>query len=268
MTEIDPRELLDGISARFAELRAELERTRTELDGVKRRLTAYENFDGGLREAVSSALAKTYDELEPKLLAAREELQRAEAARGELAGEIARLREMRDGLQQTVESLRPTAGDLRRGSSETLRALMQDVRSEMRDELTAFATPAVPPTSAPPIPGALPVVEPVVASPAGPSWPTYVSTPSRSERQIELVLHAVRSFPQLLAIESRIQSFPGVSRVFAQRAGEGLARLTVHLDDVTDRDDFVATLERSDRPQLLVESVSGDLVQVRIAEPT
>jgi hypothetical protein len=145
---------------------------------------------------------------------------------------------------------------------------MQEVRSEMRDELTAFAAPAVPPTAAPLTPAAPPVAEPVVPAPAGPSWPTYVSTPSRSERQIELVLHAVRSFPQLLAIESRIQSFPGVSRVFAQRAGEGLARLTVHLDDVTDRDAFVATLERSERPQLLVESVTGDLVQVRIAEPT
>jgi hypothetical protein len=185
-----------------------------------------------------------------------------------MAAEVARLREMRDALQQTVEALQPMAGDLRRGSSETLRALMQDVRSEMRDELTAFTTPAVAPSSAAPTSGIPPVAEPLVASPAGPSWPMYVSTPSRSERQIELVLHAVRSFPQLLAIESRIQSFPGVSRVFAQRAGEGVARLTVHLDDVTDRDDFVATLERSDRPQLLIESVSGDLVQVRIAEPT
>jgi len=88
---------------------------------------------------------------------------------------------------------------------------------------------------------------------------------AEDQRQIELVLQGVRSFPQLIALENRIQSFPGVSRVYMHRAGvDGSATLTVQLEPDLDRDGFVARLEQNDRPQLAIEGVRGTQVAARI----
>lgn len=308
----DERDLLQQISSRFGELQNELERTRGELDIANKKLHSYVGFEDGLREAVAAALAKTQDEMLPRLAAIREDLSQAEMQRDALQAEVERLRNERQELEAAVAALRPASSQLQRASADTLRSLFHQVLAEMRDELVQIAAPSspVPSPAAPaavahdvtpePAPVAPPTAEPASVAPEpprpanvaheaapvrrydegliedvdelAPSAPTAAATaPSHIAvadelRQIELVVKAVRSFPQLIAIENRIQSMPGVSRVYMHRAAaDGTATLTVQLDNETGRDDFVATLEKNDRPQLLIEAITGDQVQVRIA---
>ncbi len=300
------RDLLEPIAPRFAELQTELGRMGAELDAARSRLASYEEFERGLREAAAAALLKAQEELRPRLAALRDELSHLEAERDGVRGEVARLREERTALEAALAALRTTSSELRNESAETLRSLFQQVLGEMREELVALAasvaadplsTPEPAATARPvaPEPSARPVdyaiVEPEVPaamSPAAPvpaaviedveslapaveplpptETPLSVRLATPPPGRVEVVLHDVRSSPQLLAIESRIQSLPGVSRVYAQRTGDGLATLTVHLDPAMNRDQFVATLARNDWAQLVIESVNGDVVRARITQ--
>jgi hypothetical protein len=290
------RDLVAEISARFAALEAELQQTRAALDEARRKLASYEGFDAGLREAIAAAVAKAQEELLPKLTQLRDDLARTELERDALRAEVGKLRDERSSLERTVSELRPEQNALRRASAEHLRGILNEVVAEMRKELAAVERPQdraakIAPTPAsplPPAPASAPIPAASVPPPAAPPMPT----PSRQfiedveefsprsaaaevpalpvldnePRQIELVLRSVRSFPQLIAIENRIQSFPGVSRVYMHRTGvDGSATLTVQLEPQMANDAFAAELARTDRPQITVDNVVGDQIEATVA---
>ncbi|TMD61743.1 MAG: hypothetical protein E6I87_01935 [Chloroflexi bacterium] len=302
----DVRDLVGEISARFATLEADLARTRAELDEARRKVASYEGFDAELRETIAAAVAKAQEELLPRLVTLRDELARTELERDALRAEVGKLHDERSSLEHAVSELRPESSALRRASAEHLRGILNEVVAEMRKELAAVERPHEPrpataPAAAPP---AKPAPAPAAAAPTIPSAPVIPSAPitppspqpSRAavedveefmprggaspqaapaltalqetdSHQIELVLRSVRSFPQLIAIENRIQSFPGVTRVYMHRTGvDGSATLTVQLEPQMDRDEFAAALGRNDRPQIKVDNVAGDQIEATVAQ--
>jgi hypothetical protein len=306
-------DLVSELSARFTALESELQRTRAELEDARRKLSAYEGFDAGLREAIADAVAKAEAELLPKLVAVRDELARAELERDALRAEVGKLRDERAALERAVSELRPETNALRRASADQLRAILSEVVAEVRKELAAVERPAARRPAAPPAPAPA-YMPPAASQPARPAAATpppvprpapapVSATPPRAApvtapagemvedveefgaaasmraaaaslaglesepHQIELVLRSVRSFPQLIAIENRIQSFPGVSRVYMHRTGvDGSATLTVQLEPQMDSGEFAAALGRTDRPQITVDSIAGDQIEATVSQ--
>ena len=295
MSEV--RDLVAEITARFGALESELQRTRAELDEARRKLASYEGFDAELRETIAAAVAKAQEELLPKLVALRDDLARTEFERDALHAEVGKLHDERTTLEHAVSELRPESSALRRASAEHLRGILTEVVAEMRKELAAVerpheprqATPPPTPPSRPAPAAAAPIVPPAPIAPPAPepsraavedveefvprgSAPAQAAAAALTaldteSHQIELVLRSVRSFPQLIAIENRIQSFPGVTRVYMHRTGvDGSATLTVQLEPQMDRDEFAAALGRNDRPQITVDNVAGDQIEATVAQ--
>ena len=249
----DQNELLAALSERFAALRAEIDVYREAAESAQRRLASYDAFESSLRDSVAAALQRAQDQMTGPLMDLRRELVAAREERFALQSEIGRLREERDALQATIDALRPSATELRKLATEMFRSAIEDLLSEARTN------------------AARPLARPVADAPALPerAAPTPGDAPPRAATQptdVRMVLDPVRSLPQLLAIENRIQSLPAVNTLYVLKFEQQSATLRVTLDGERSRDDFVRDLEDLGRPRMQVQSARDGEFHLRIMD--
>lgn len=260
-------DLLNAVAARFRELEAAIETYREQLEAANRRLAAYAEFEGGLHEAMSSALLRVNDDMAERLVALRAEFPQLSVDRDALLDEVARLRQERDALEEKVAALQPAVSSLRETATEVFRAILQDVLADLGPEMADRV--AFPANELPRYPGSTesllaPIVEPEARATA--RIAELEPRASAPVAELALVLRPVRSFPQLLAIEHRIQDVPGVLSLYAQDLADQVALVAVHLEAETTVEAFAAALERLDRPRLRVERSGARSVEARIVD--
>lgn len=249
-------ELLGAVAARFRELETTIDTYREQLEVANRRLAAYAEFEGGLQEAISTALLHAHDDMARRLVTLRAEFQQMGAERDALLDEVARLSQEREALEEKVAALQPAVSSLRETATEVFRSILQDVLGDLRTE--AAERVAYPVSDSPQEPAG---AEAYVAPSAEPE-----PRASATVAELELVLRPVRSFPQLLAIEHRIQAMPGVLSLYAQDLADQVALVAVHLEAGTTAEGFAAALEQLDRPRLRVERSDARSVEARIVD--
>ncbi|HYY53895.1 MAG TPA: hypothetical protein VFA01_00815 [Candidatus Dormibacteraeota bacterium] len=246
-------ELLPKLTA----LRDELARTELERDALRAEV-------GKLRDERSS-LERTVSELRPEQNALRRAS--AEHLRGILTEVVAEMRKELASVERPREP-RPAAPPPTVAAPTPATVAAPTPPTVAPPTHTAPAAPVARPPAAPaPEPSREFVEDVEELAPRGtPQRAPVFAALENEPHQIELVLRSVRSFPQLIAIENRIQSFPGVSRVYMHRTGvDGSATLTVQLEPQVASDAFAAELARSERPQITVDTVAGDQIEATVA---
>jgi FtsZ-binding cell division protein ZapB len=178
-------DVLGALSMRVRELQSKVASLQGELDEAQRRLATYEEFDGQIQDALSSALKAAYEIRSRAEDTANQILEQGREERRVLMKEVQRLRDERDALQDEMATLRrgglapvprqappveaPSAADLRAAAADAMRSVFDEILGEMRTRAAA-AIPApqhvvAAPTAAPAQP-APPVARPRAATPA------------------------------------------------------------------------------------------------------
>jgi hypothetical protein len=237
--------LVRALSSRFDELYGEIDRYKSELAKAESKLEGYGALD--VREALSTAFASMQDTVAKQLASLQQKIAEGEHQHRWLQQEVARLRDERDALASSIAALQPTASEMRASAADLFRSIFVDVLSEVRAGVETRLGPS---------PAAAALTDGGNGAQAEAARPT----------DIQLVLYAVKSLPQLLAIERRVQSLPGVVTMYAHEFSDGTAGLTLSLDGSTRVDELAATLQQLERPRLQLETLGAGVIELRVVD--
>jgi hypothetical protein len=252
-------DIIATLSARVSELTKRVAMLQGELDSATKRLAVYEEHDASIQDALSTALKNAYQIRERAEIAAGQLLEQARDERRMLLGEITRLREERDQVQEEIAaqrrssiaavSSRPLSSDnaaaeLRAVASEALKGLFQEIVDEIRTTERAAR-----PEARPEPPREAPREAPQREEPRR-------AEPAREERRREPRVEIPRTEAPPMAEAPTYEAMKRIRR----------ARVTEEEDLAPHRADFIETAQAVDA-LLSFETVEEAPAPEAVAEP-